>query len=461
MVQPSSNAQARSRNHERGQTIVIVAFSMFALIAISAIAVDVTTLYVARNEAQQAADAAALAGAKAFVTSGFTSGYVDQATAQTLATTQAVATGTQLKVAGQMLQSSDLTISFPQATQSNPVIKVAVARTGVTTFFARIWGTRSTNLGAIAAAEAFNPSGANSSIQASAVKPFLLPNCKPSSSSGANSNCTDTTQVYFVNPADGSIANGGSYIGQTITLELPNNSEFGGALPQPTTGASPFPGTFAFFPLDIPLNPPTPFCPSSSLAASCNLVGHGPYYDNIACTNPTQLSCGQTVGGATSIPVDSRSTSSTNWSQLKSRVDNGTQCLIHADTAGLNQGQDIFSAPVASGQRILISPGYNNPDQPLRNVDHISRSDSIITVPLFDGSNLCSGSPPNSPCNFTAPIIGFLQLGVTQDVQDLSGTHAFVEAKILNASGCNPSASNQTVTGGSTSSVPVRLVQTF
>ena len=36
----------------------------------AALAIDVTTLYVARGEMQRAADAAALAGAKAFVDSG-------------------------------------------------------------------------------------------------------------------------------------------------------------------------------------------------------------------------------------------------------------------------------------------------------------------------------------------------------------------------------------------------------
>jgi len=47
----------------------MVAVSLFALIGIAALAIDLTTLYVARGEMQRAADAAALAGAKAFVES--------------------------------------------------------------------------------------------------------------------------------------------------------------------------------------------------------------------------------------------------------------------------------------------------------------------------------------------------------------------------------------------------------
>src|SRR5205807_4625880 len=58
---------------EHGQTILLVALSMTALLAMAAISIDVVTLYVARGEAQHSAEAAALAGAKAFVTSGYTS----------------------------------------------------------------------------------------------------------------------------------------------------------------------------------------------------------------------------------------------------------------------------------------------------------------------------------------------------------------------------------------------------
>ena len=53
--------------------MVLIALAMVSLLAMAALAIDITTLYVARSEAQNAADAAALAGAKMFVTSGITS----------------------------------------------------------------------------------------------------------------------------------------------------------------------------------------------------------------------------------------------------------------------------------------------------------------------------------------------------------------------------------------------------
>lgn len=50
--------------NQRGATVVIVAASMFALVGITALVVDLGNLYVARNELQNAADAGALAGAR-------------------------------------------------------------------------------------------------------------------------------------------------------------------------------------------------------------------------------------------------------------------------------------------------------------------------------------------------------------------------------------------------------------
>lgn len=61
------------RKNERGITIVLVAFSLLALLGMAALAIDVSTLYVAHGEAQRAADAAALAGARMFAASGYTS----------------------------------------------------------------------------------------------------------------------------------------------------------------------------------------------------------------------------------------------------------------------------------------------------------------------------------------------------------------------------------------------------
>src|SRR6266705_4315005 len=76
------------RPAERGQTIVLVAVALVSLLGMAALAIDVTTLYVARGELQRAADAAALAGAKAFVDSGVTTN-PSSPTLQNMATTMA------------------------------------------------------------------------------------------------------------------------------------------------------------------------------------------------------------------------------------------------------------------------------------------------------------------------------------------------------------------------------------
>jgi uncharacterized membrane protein len=70
---PTYRKGTAGRNRERGVTIVLVAFCLLALLGMAALAIDVSTLYVAHGEAQRAADAAALAGARIFASSGYTS----------------------------------------------------------------------------------------------------------------------------------------------------------------------------------------------------------------------------------------------------------------------------------------------------------------------------------------------------------------------------------------------------
>jgi hypothetical protein len=162
------------------------------------------------------------------------------------------------------------------------------------------------------------------------------------------------------------------------------------------------------------------------------------------------------VGQGQTVIIDDRITNGPGLGTLKDRTDKGTQCLIHADSAGLAQGQDIFPAPpVAAGSPILIQPGANNPDVPLRVASHVSRSDSVVTVPLFDGRNLCSDL--DSPCTGTAPIVGFLQLGIIQNVAPAGLGQ--VQVIILNASGCTPGSTGPAVSGGDMSPIPVRLIQ--
>ena len=437
---------SKARKREQGQTILLFAFGLVALLAMAALAIDVVTLYVARSEAQRAANAAAIAGAKMFAASGFTSvqggGSLPLADACAAATAQALAVAEQNTVAG---QAAVATVNPPCTVQTsllNPKITVIVARTGLPTFFARIWNRSVNSISATATAEAYNPSydtvvppPQTAPIMVS-VKPWLIPNCDSSKVAPANPNCAGS--AYFVNPADGSIANNGSFIGNTIVLQR-----------VPNTG---IPAVNRYYTLDIPVAPlaqpsALPVCPSTG-APSCGQVGTNDYLDNIACSSQVQFSCGQIIGpGPGNLNVDN-----TPGFAVGNRTNEGTQCLIHANNAGLGQLQDVITEPGGPGTPAKIVGGNNNPNPALQGVDNISRSDSVVTVPLYDGIQLCAGVN----CNVNSIVTGFLQLGITQRVP--GPPNGSIAAMILNVAGCNPTPLGNTVSGGGVSPVPVRLI---
>jgi hypothetical protein len=432
------------RKNERGQTLVLVALAIVSLLGMAALAIDVVTLYVAHAEAQRAADSAAIAGAKMFVTSGFTSvqgGLAPPVTqadvcqssgpgSTAAANRQAEAAVGLNQVAGQAAAVSAIACDFTEP--KNPRMTVTVQRTGLPTFLARIWGSATSTVTASARAEAYNPSGLTAPIQLQNVKPWLVPNCDPTNIAAPNNpNCAGRS--YFVSPADGSIANNGSFVGQTVNFQRIN----AGTAPTVTTP----PATSQFYALDVPINPPTPVCPSTS-AVSCGQVGSNNYLDNIACASQFQFSCGQTIGTGSPGPVLVLS-----GGGLGNRTREGARCLSHASGDGLGNGQDVFT-PSGGAAPIEITGGDENPNTSLRGVANISRSDSVVTVPLFDGGCMGGG------CSATKTIVGFLQLGI---MQTMTGPTR-VQAVILNAAGCNPGAANPPVSGGGVSVLPVRLI---
>src|SRR5439155_17760613 len=126
----------RRRRAERGQTIVLVAVALVSLLGMAALAIDVTTLYVARGELQRAADAAALAGAKAFVDSGVTSDPAN-ITRQTLAQTMATSVINSILAQNQVSGAAPILVAAtPDLTTrpGNPQISVTLQRTNLPTF---------------------------------------------------------------------------------------------------------------------------------------------------------------------------------------------------------------------------------------------------------------------------------------------------------------------------------------
>ena len=428
------------RRRERGVTILIVAVAMIAMLAMLALAIDVVSLYAAEGDAQRTADAAALAGAKVFVSSGFTSGQLGDPTSGTaqaivcnggsgLADLQAQALANPNLIAGAAATTVTTSCAFPA---NNPQITVTVQRTGLPSFFARIWGARSISVSRSARTEAYNPSGQSVPIQVHSVKPWAVPNCDPDTThtTPINPNCGPTF-AYLFDPANNySIAN-------PIDGNTPRQFQLN--VPPNTPPPPPF-----YYPLNIPMSPPTPVCPSGS-AVSCNKIGSADYHDNIACSGMFEFTSGQQIGFGQSVTVQIPP-------GIKKQTREGTECLVHADNLGLGQGQDTFN--LTAGAPVTITGGYNNPNPALSNASSISRSDSVVTLPVYEvvggGTNLC----PTLPCTSVSQVVGFLQLGI-QSV-DNSGN---LTAVILNASGVNPANSGNPIIAGGISPIPVRLIQ--
>jgi hypothetical protein len=227
---------------------------------------------------------------------------------------------------------------------------------------------------------------------------------------------------YFIDTGSGYVINSvNPFIGQPYKFYQFNTG--------PTLPSSP--AFIQYYVVDLAA---ATICPSTS-AVSCSTVGSNTYVSNIACSNIVQFSCGQTV------TIDTNSATT-----LQPFMNAGINCLIHASANDLNQGQDVLT-PSAVGSPVIITGGSNNPNLALRPANTIiSRSDSVVTVPVYDGVADCT---PPSACT----VIGFLQLGI-QNV-DAGGT--FFDAVILNAAGCASSAGTAVV-GGSVAPVPVRLI---
>lgn len=454
-----NRAYERCHERERGQTIFIVAVALVVVLGMAALAVDVTFYYVASSQAQKAVDAAALAGAKAFVTSGFTSGQLGEpasGAAQAvvcngglgLADVQARAAANQNKIAGAPAADFTATCTFAPG---NPQITVTLSRPDLPIFFGRIWGGGSVRVSAAAKAEAYNPSGEDVPIEVASVKPWLLTNCDYTNQNPAllNPNCPlqlnaggiNVGADYFIDPHNNyQIANNGSFIGKPFRLQ--QVTVLGATLP---TGI-----LNSYYPLIIPITGESASCPSTG-AVSCSQVDPGApgYYERVACANSVRLHCGpaqvqgvslETGGGplGTLLPTPPNS-------------DQATMCLTHAEGAGANQGQDIFDS-LGPGSPETIEGGFNNPNAALRGALNVNRSDSVVTVPLWDGNPnplYCSFAP----CPDT--IVGFMQLGIRRVVGPTD-----IEAVILNVSGCGAATGGATpVAGHGVAPIPVRLVQ--
>lgn len=425
--------------------MLLVVVAMSVLLGMGALAIDIATLYTASNETRRTAEAAALAGAEAFVSSGMTAGWLPQSTVCSgsvgspgLAEQRALQVVANNSVAGGAATLQATTCNFANA--ANPQFTVTVQRTSLPTFFGRIWGSFPGSVTATAKAEAYNPSGTSGPpIQVGSVKPWAVPNCDPTNAGPVNAACGSGS--YFVNPSS-AIANSGSITGHVVDLTEVQNGPVGGG--SWTTAGSP--PILKFLAVGIPITASTASCPASgSLSCTASLQPAAPGFpETIACANSTPLSCGQTLN------VNPSSGTATPSGHISS--EQAALCLIHASNRGRNMGQDQFcnngSNPnCAPNSPISIDGGSNNPDPALQGANSISRSDSVVTVPIF---NPCGTSCTTA----SVTIVGFLQLGVTR-VRNTGPLRTIV----MNVVGCSATSGTNPVSGGGVSPIPVRLVQ--
>ncbi len=435
---------SRDRRGERGVTMLLVAVAMVSIVAMAALAIDIITLYVAKVEAQRAADAAAMAGAKALVAGGVTgdptNAFSTWQAACGIAAKQALSIAQMNSLGGALVTASDVQVSFPNAPSTtdcsgsnkvfgiNPQIQVVVQRQDLPVFFARIFARSASTITAIATAEALNPSN-SSSVSADAttipisprcVKPWLIPNLDPNP---AHVSALTSTPMPFVDTVSGAIVNADSLvrvIGELVVLQ-PDCGTPGCALINPPTAG-------LYLPAYVPSGSNN-FCPAT--------VGSSDYEQAIECCSNVAYTCG--VKGA---QVDLNTSGAT----LASYVQNGVMNLI---TGGMGGQPDLLlaSSPlqvIAQPGGPLVKSGVVSPG------DQVTSSLSIVTVPIYDGATILVGTSQPS-----VTVVGFAQLFLQS-----ADSNGIIMANVLNVSGCvmGSVSPNPPVIGGGVSSVPVRLI---
>ena len=431
-IRKFSHAQP-SRHAERGMTMVLVALAMVAIIAMAALSIDIVTLYLAREEAQRSADAAALAAERVISLSGATGDpgntTGDWPTACTAATQVAKAVANQNAVGNATATSVNVNFLYngtavpncafagSNAFGVNPQVQVQVIRTGLPTFFSRIWSRNTNSVSATATAEAFNSSGSGAfapngivPVNPRCVKPWIIPNKDPGN--GGNT---------FVNPGDGSITNPGiqvngagtGVIGERLTL----TSACGGGRGRRGGGCN------------LQSNPPLagsyiPAAVVAPVSAYPSCANNDTFEEAIGgCDQNTQYACGVSGGASADLTINPARDTRT-----------AAQCLIN------NAGPDSLDTSIFPYQ---IQAGTANP---VITSGVVTSSTSIATVPIYD-----SRLPLQSTNNPTITIVGFLQVFINQADFSLNVT-------VLNVAGCSNTATNPPIPASGTSPVPIRLI---
>jgi hypothetical protein len=352
---------------EKGVSIVIVAAGMTAFLGFLAIVLDLGMLYAARSDAQKAADAASLAGAKYFLDQGSLPTTLTQ-TMRDESKAYAKAIGAQNAIRGGSVQPSEIVIndSDIQLVSTNPpVFEVTsrVQRTGLSTYFATIFGVNAVDVAATAVARASKSSGSSGSptsfnVGAQCLKPWILQDLSP------------------INPPNQfGVADLGTFVYLHDDQSTNGPSKWGIIAPCPT-----------YTP------PPTVPCDGGNSSSV--------YEQNIIQCNPNTYYCsvGVTINDVPGNKVG--------------KTQDGVRALIHQgggnQSEGTNNGQDTITWTGAGTTNFdyTITGGSLNPIAALQG-QQITQSSSIIIVPLT------TDAPPSNG-QLLVNITGFLKLFITQ-----------------------------------------------
>jgi hypothetical protein len=438
-----------NRKGEQGLIITLVAVFMTSVVVVmAALAIDVTTFYTARSEAQLAADGAALTAARVLANSGMTSSvglsppFPTSAT-ETLARTAAVQVAESNEIGGKALSSAgagagacgaaQISVCFNDSDanfMSNPHVTVLVS-TDLPTFFLRFWSKQLT-VSASATAEAYNPSGLSTKAVPAApvaplcVKPWVLPNWDPIRS---------PPQVTIFDEATGAITNP-ALIGQgwSLSSQIPTGGTIPGQYYALAIGAA----------LDE-LPAPTQALPACSSGLTT------PYQVAIAGCVSTPLQC----GSGQRVRIDEGPYGLYPKRDADTLV--AAECLLHSTSGQPGETDQIDYSGGRSVPPFEFTAGSGNlVTSKLGQID-VLVSDSLVTIPVYR-TNKKLTAPPNF-----VTVIGFLQLflnplSAPMPNPALSPPPYSIPATIINQIGCGTNATGTPVYGNGPSAVPVRLI---
>jgi Flp pilus assembly protein TadG len=388
--------------NERGAAIALVAVSMAVLLGMGALAVDLGMLMKQREDAQRAADAAALAGASAFMEAG-------PMDAIHIARDRAFDYLGRNSVGGRVIDTSDrdstivggnryittsregTVIVLPDSAK----VRVVVRRDSVGSFFSGILGVFNSSVGAKAAAMVGNVGAAR------CLMPFALPDMWSERRDDDNGNgVEDDGEQWTYNPREDVYVPFDGGLGMSTGLG-------GDSRNHPPSG----PAYHNDYGRPFELRSPG----STNVISPSDLVawrlpdsrGRDDYHDNITDCNTTQIELGERYR------VEDRvsNVSATTVDALRSREGKDTEACWRSFTDPQHTDRSYRSGAVLKKGR------GSSCTQPY---DSWLSSSRVILVPLFDPSQSNRGSRS----------LEFNNVGVFF-IQNVDPEHATITARFL------------------------------